>query len=66
MANTTTQPTTRRTRSSTYHQHLAAKLNLRQKHAPMSPENRECAKELPRLGAGTTQPSDSPLLVNKS
>jgi hypothetical protein len=41
----------------TVHQHLAGKLNLRPKLAPMSEANRERAKELPRLGAGTPQPS---------
>lgn len=38
--------TTRRT----HKQHLASKLNLRPKHAPMTDANRERAQALPRLG----------------
>lgn len=57
MANTT-RP------SRTVAQHLASKLNLRPKLAPMTAERRERAKELPRLGQAAA-PSNSPLMGGK-
>ena len=47
----------------TFARHLASKQNLRPSLAPMTPEHRERAKTLPRLGAAA--PSNSPLLGNK-
>lgn len=59
-----TQPTTRRTCSSTAR--ASWRWNRHDQHAPMTDANRERAKELPRLGVqANTQPSNSPLLANK-